>query len=489
VQYSLGIIAAAMKSDWGNRLRILVITLALAGLAGCGGSSNNDSVVLTPELTDLTVAGAKTDLNPVFDSDVVRYSVLADELASGITITASAVETLLISINDTLVPSDTPVAVDPANPGDIIDIEVQNTQGDTRLYELVYLPPDFPELTTTVLSENVAPGVLYFSFSGPGLQYVAIVDNYGVPIFYRGEEQRVSDFKRHPSGERSYAIQTEEENECDRTLVEEIILGPGFVESERVATIGLTHTDSHDFLITENGNHVPMAYDCRLRDMTPYGGEPEQLVEDSVIQEIDESKQVVFEWNSWEKMGPEGNLRPDPSDYAHVNSVFEDFDGNLIVSARGISQVAKIDRMTGEMIWRLGGTSNEFTFVDDPFSNLCGQHTASRLENGNILIFDNGQYCWPENEARGELTRVVEYELDQDQMTARLVWSYSHETAYTLAAGSAQRLANGNTLIGWGRGPAIVATEVDANGTKTLEMTASANGETVRSYRARRFLE
>ena len=142
-------------------MRTLVIALVLAGLAGCGGSSNSNSVVLTPELTNLAVAGAKTDLNPVFDSDVLRYSVIADELASGITITASAAESLVISVNDTLVPSDTPVSVDPANPGDIINIAVQNKQGDGRLYELLYLPPDFPELTTTVLSEDVAPGLQY----------------------------------------------------------------------------------------------------------------------------------------------------------------------------------------------------------------------------------------------------------------------------------------------------------------------------------------
>ena len=471
-------------------MRILVLAFALAGLTGCGGSSNNNPVVLIPELSNLVVAGTKTDLNPGFNSAILRYSVLADNSETAITVTPTAAPTLLISVNDTLVASDTAVPVDPATPGDIVEIRVQNTQGDSLLYELIYLPSDFPELTTTILTDGVSPGVLYFSLSGPGQKYVAIVDNYGVPIFYRGEEQRVTDFKRHANGQRSYAVRTSEENECGRTSVEEIILASDFTEIERVTTIGLTHTDSHDFLITENGNHMPMAYNCALRDMTPYGGEAEQLVEDSVIQEIDQNDQVVFEWNSWEKMGPDGQLRPSPTgDYAHVNSIFEDFDGNLIVSARGTSQVAKIDRVSGEVLWRLGGTSNQFTFVDDPYSNLCGQHTASRLESGNILIFDNGQYCWPENAARGELTRVVEYELDAEQMTARLVWSYVHDTAYTIAAGSAQRLENGNTMIGWGRGPVTIATEVDADGNKVLEMTATANGETVRSYRARRFPE
>ena len=181
----------------------------------------------------------------------------------------------------------------------------------------------------------------------------------------------------------------------------------------------------------------------------------------------------------------------DLSDYAHINSIFVDTDDNLIVSARGTSQVSKIEKSSGVLLWTLGGKSNQFTFINDPFENICGQHTASRLDNGNLLIFDNGQYCWPDVPARGDLTRVVEYQLDETNFTAELVWSYSRPDTYTLSAGSAQRLDNGNTLIGWARGPTVLATEVDVDGNIVFEITATdtATGESVRTYRALRFAD
>ena len=132
----------------------------------------------------------------------------------------------------------------------------------------------------------------------------------------------------------------------------------------------------------------------------------------------------------------------------------------------------------------LGGRSNQFSFVNDPYANLCWQHTATILPNGNLLVFDNGQLCWPISDTRGDLTRVVEYRIDPEALTATLIWSYSQEGAFTRARGSAQRLSNGNTLIGWGSGVPITATEIDANRNKIWELTAQLNGEPTGSYRA-----
>src|SRR5690606_736535 len=138
---------------------------------------------------------------------------------------------------------------------------------------------------------------------------------------------------------------------------------------------------------------------------------------------------VLFQWNSWDHMPYEESLYLERSarDYSHINSVHVEADGDWLLSSRGMAQVLKIDRGSGEVLWRLGGMDSDFAFVNDPFGGLCGRHTASRLESGNILLFDNGQYCWPEVPERGERTRVVEYRLDETAMTAELVWSYDRE--------------------------------------------------------------
>ncbi len=73
----------------------------------------------------------------------------------------------------------------------------------------------------------------------------------------------------------------------------------------------------------------------------------------------------------------------------------------------------------------------------------------SRLEDGHILIFDNGRDCLPDvQNGRNGQTRIIEYELDEENMTAELVWSYTRPGEEAVSQGSAQRLDNGNTFIG-----------------------------------------
>jgi hypothetical protein len=173
-----------------------------------------------------------------------------------------------------------------------------------------------------------------------------------------------------------------------------------------------------------------------------------------------------------------------------MNSVFVDTDGNWIVSANGLAQVLKIDRNTGDVLWRLGGKQNDFTFIDDPYPGFCAQHTATRVDGGNLLLFDNGSACWPKMPDRGKLTRVVEYEIDEEEMTARLVWSFDRDGTYAGSAGSAQRLPNGNTFIGWGNShDPPMATEVDREGNIVFEFDANGPEALAVSYRAHRFAD
>src|SRR5258708_34786504 len=62
-----------------------------------------------------------------------------------------------------------------------------------------------------------------------------------------------------------------------------------------------------------------------------------------------------------------------------------------------------------------------------------------------MLMFDIGLRHTPPH------TRAVEYGIDETAKTATMVWEYE-PTPLVLAAfvGSAQRFANGNTLIGFG---------------------------------------
>ena len=85
---------------------------------------------------------------------------------------------------------------------------------------------------------------------------------------------------------------------------------------------------------------------------------------DSVVQEIDiPTGLVLFQWDSLDHVPLTDTETPFPSttkhpfDYFHVNSIQQDTDGNLIVSARNTWAAYKIDDATGAGIWRLGASA------------------------------------------------------------------------------------------------------------------------------------
>jgi hypothetical protein len=101
-------------------------------------------------------------------------------------------------------------------------------------------------------------------------------------------------------------------------------------------------------------------------------------------------------------------------------------EGNLLVCFRNVNQIAVLEKDTKEILWVWGEGELELP------------HHPTVLENGNILVFDNGAI-------RG-YTRIIEL----DPLTEEIVWEYTGdppETFFSSTRGSAQRLPNGNTLI------------------------------------------
>jgi hypothetical protein len=236
--------------------------------------------------------------------------------------------------------------------------------------------------------------------------------------------------------------------------------------------------DNHDFMVMPNGHALLFAYDPQPIDMSLIvpGGHPGATVAASIVQELDLSGNVVFQWRAWDYIpitDSYANLRRSRIDYTHINAIDMDADGNILISSRNLCEITKIDRETGEIIWRLGGEQSDFTFVGENEANaptyFANQHSVRKLENGNIMLFDNGNLHSP------SYSRAVEYALDEQAMTATLVWEYRHDPdIFARTRGTIQRLPNGNTLIGWG-GASLngdrAATEIRPDKSIVFEMT------------------
>ena len=109
---------------------------------------------------------------------------------------------------------------------------------------------------------------------------------------------------------------------------------------------------------------------------------PAQVL-DSAVVEIDLANgQRVFEWHSVDHIELDETYLDPPGDstgaydYVHCNSIDVDHDGRLLVSARNTSAVYKIDRGTGEIVWRLGGRKSNFAMGDG--ADFGWQHDVRR---------------------------------------------------------------------------------------------------------------
>ena len=340
------------------------------------------------------------------------------------------------------------------------------------------LPEDFPKIKINHLGTTASGNVFISSFgwtaSANAAPFLLILDDFGNPVFYREMQAACMDFKLQPNGYLTYYDRADDffyELDSLYTIVDTYACGNGY------------STDLHELLILPNGHALLMSYDPQIVDMSAIvpGGKTAATVSGLIIQELDTQKNVVFQWRSWDHFkitdATHEDLTAAAIDYVHGNALQVDTDGNLLLSSRHMDEITKINRETGEIMWRLGGKNNQFTFTNDSIG-YSHQHAIRRIPNGDITMFDNGNFHSP------QFSRAVEYKLDEEKKTVTLVWQYRNSPDnYGVAMGYVDRLPNGNTLIGWGVSTPSV-TEVSPEGVKLFELSLPDN---VVSYRAFRF--
>ena len=246
-------------------------------------------------------------------------------------------------------------------------------------------------------------------------------------------------------------------------------------------------TDYHDIRLLDDGGYILQCYDSTWVDL---GAPTPQLIRDIlVIQEFDHEDNLLLNWNAMDHLSiddyPNINTSLPDITFMHGNSIEVDSDNNLLLSNRTSNEVLKINRITGEIIWIMGGPLNEFSFIDDPLHGFNKQHDVRRIANGNITLFDNGTQHSP------MISRAVEYEIDEINKTATLIWEYTHpDSIVAMSMGSVQRLPNQNTLINWGfffetniLNAGTIVMEVDYDKNTVFELTYPTG---YYAYRARK---
>jgi hypothetical protein len=312
-----------------------------------------------------------------------------------------------------------------------------------------------------------------------------IVDDRGEVVWFRplqGRYGRAHDLKVQSYRGKSVLTWMDGVNEY-------VIFDHSYHEIARLSAGNGRNGDHHEFLISPQDTALITIYDKVPRDLSALGGSKDSVVWQGIVQELDiETGEVLFEWHSLDHVGLDesyATLSQDGRpgfDYFHVNSIEVDNDSNLIVSARQTFAVYKIDRKSGEVIWRLGGKMSDFQM--GPGTRFAFQHDARRQRDGTISIFDNGTTVFHSNVPEAvEGSRGIVLELDEEQMSASLVREYTHpDEQHAHAAGNVQVLPNSNVFVGWGR--ALAISEFSKDGELLFDARLPPHS---RSYRYFRF--
>ncbi|MEI6021296.1 MAG: aryl-sulfate sulfotransferase [Bacteroidota bacterium] len=275
-----------------------------------------------------------------------------------------------------------------------------------------------------------------------------------------------------------------------------IILNNQFQKIDSLSCANGYNADGHAFEILENGHHLILATETVKMDLSGYhkfgnnkiGGSKRANVKAGIIQELDEHKKPVFEWHSIKHFSfmdiDEAYLNDTLNvDWMHFNALVLDDDGNYLVSARNFNEISKVNKLTGDIIWRFGGKKNQFKLIADSVL-FVAQHDIRKNKDGTYSLYDNGK-----DEKTIHSARAKAYRLNEKKLIAETVWEYTDKPGANSykGLGNVQCLENGNYLINYGSSNVspVAFNVVDANYNKVFEVQFN---DTLRSYRAFNYL-
>jgi hypothetical protein len=340
-------------------------------------------------------------------------------------------------------------------------------------YFIRCLPHDFPTIEAD--TQGAGPSDGWYLVNGS--TYAMVLDVRGTPVWYaRGDSvMNVDSFAPNAisfSPNASGGFGTSPATRFDvRALA---------TSSDRIVQAVATPTDAHELRVLPNGDVLVLTF--------PMVTQSTMTIADCEIQEIDSHGALVWSWRASDHIDvAQESLEQSITivngvsvvDVFHCNSIDVGASGDLLLSVRHANAVYAIDRASGAVKWKLGGTQTNkdgaphVDVVADSEGTFSMQHDARFTAAGVSMFDDHG--------ASAGVARGVEYAIDLGAHTATPSFQFLG-TAQSGFEGSFRRYTDGHSVIGWGhvKTDPRTFTEVDANGNAVLDVTLGAST----SYRA-----
>jgi hypothetical protein len=245
--------------------------------------------------------------------------------------------------------------------------------------------------------------------------------------------------------------------------------------------VPLTH---HRVNIFPNGNLLLLSAEQRElpdwpeRDDDPNSPRGTGRVIGDVVLEVTQAGDIVRRWHLFDLLDPErlsygscsdywhGLGFPGGNDWCHANAVtYDASDDSILVSLRTQDCIIKFSWATGALKWILGDPGNwrapwasKLLKPEGDLEWQYHQHDCSVTPAGTILCFDNGNNravpFAEKTPGADSYSRVVEFDVDEDALTVRQIWSWGKQQddrLYGCYQGGAYRLPQtGNTFMNFG---------------------------------------
>lgn len=183
-------------------------------------------------------------------------------------------------------------------------------------------------------------------------------------------------------------------------------------------------------------------------------------------------------------------------DWIHNNSVwYDESNDTMLLTNRQKDLTVEINAKTNEINWMLTDPSSWWasnytdkilTPIGEDFEHSYGQHAIEKLDNGDIILYDNGNFraktVEEEIAAIDNYSRGVVYRVDSKNMTVEQIYQYGKERGsqlYTPYIGDADYLGENHYLITFG---GLVIDEVGNRSNSPMELFANIDENVGESF-------
>jgi hypothetical protein len=331
-------------------------------------------------------------------------------------------------------------------------------------YWIRCLPHDFPAVSVAKYPDVGQPTAGWYLANSA--VFAIVFDTNGAPVWYRRATRML-----HVNALLPNAISFMPNFNSPSASFQIVALDKRMTTVVR--SVGVA-TDGHELLRFADGNYLVITYPTKahvdLSGLQSYTSD--ETIIDCGIQIVNPAGDLVWSWLATDHVDPRlESLEPSRGavavDVFHCNAVDVDANGKLLLSMRNANTLLYIDRATGIVEWKFGGTAvnkdgaTYIAITGDPEGAFSMQHDARFQPSGNITMYDNHGAPGSVGVARGvEYTRQGEFV------------SQTLGLATSAFEGSYRRYPDGESVISWGavRNEARMVTEYDPQGHVVLEI-------------------